>query len=441
MRRSTVIVLLVAVGLGVFVYFYEIKGGRKREEARESAKQLFHFTPEDIVHILLQRGGETLSFEKRGDEWVMTQPLTTKADQSNLDAIARNLTTSQIERKLSVAADQLTTYGLSQPNVSLTVKLKSGEQHRLRFGDKDFSGTNVYALIDENPEVVLVPNYLFESADKSLFDLRDKSVLDVEQAEVSMLELKTPAGQFLLTKKGDDWQIHQPRSLPADSGEVSSILSQLSFARMTEVVAEDAQDVKPYGLDRPTITARVRTEKGAEHVLLLGKKVGEHYYGKTTARSLVFKVGSDLWTKLDVSLFKLRDKKPVRFNRDEITRVRIQNEHQTIVCEKSTDNKWLLKEPSDKKGKEARSSQLFNPLEFSDAKEIFDTPSKAILTALAHPAVEVQLTKKDGQTITVTVSKKVGDSVYVRNSLSPAVMKFDGSLLDELNIKADEVVL
>jgi hypothetical protein len=441
MKKSTLILLVIAIGLGVFVYSYEYKGGEKREEAKEQAKQIFQFKQDDIAQITLNRAGETLTFEKRGDDWVMTQPLSTKADESTLDAIARNVATSQVERKLSAAADKLATYGLSEPKVSLTVKLKSGEQHRLRLGDKDFNGSNVYALIDDSQEVALVPNYLFESADKSLFDLRDKTVLDVEQSEVNTLELKTSTGQFLLTKRGDDWQLQQPRQLPADSGEVNSILSQLSFAKMTEVVAEEAQDLKAYGLDDPTITARLRTEKGGEQMLMLGKKEGEQYYGKTNARSAVFKVGGDLRTKLDVTLFKLRNKKPVIFDQDDITRVRIKNEHQTIVCEKTAEDKWLLKEPADKKDKEAKRYELFNPLEFSDAKEIFDAPSKEATAALANPVVEVQLTKKDGQTITVSVSKKVGDSVYVRNSLSPAVMKFESNLLDDLNFKVDAIVL
>jgi hypothetical protein len=228
--------------------------------------------------------------------------------------------------------------------------------------------------------------------------------------------------------------------LPADSSEVSSILSQLSFAKMTEVVAEESPDLKQYGLDNPILTARVRTEKGNEQTLMLGQKADDKYYGKVSTRSLVFKVSGDLYTKLDATLFKLRNKKAVPFDRDQITRVRLKNEYQTIVAEKNAENKWVLKEPADKKDKELKQYEIFNPLEFSDAKEISDTPSKDMAAALANPVVEVQLTKKDGQTITVSISKKVGDSVYVRNSLSPAVMKFEGNLLDQLNAKVENLV-
>lgn len=440
MKKSTVILLLTAIGLGAFVYFYEITGGKKREEAEESAKKLFPFKQDDITEISLNRAGETLRFEKRGDEWVITQPLSAKAEQTALDAIARNLTTSQVERKLSATADKLSTYGLNEPKVNLTVKLKSGEQHRLRLGNKDFTGSFAYALIDDSQEVALVPSYVLESADKTLFDLRDKSVLDVSQFEVNTLELKTPTGKFLLTKQGDDWQLQQPRPLPADSNEVSSILSRLSFAKLSEIVTEESQDLKAYGLDKPAITARLRTEKGGEQVLMLGKKEGEQYYAKTGSRSLVFKVNKDVYEALDATLFKLRNKKPVPYDRDQITRVRLKNEHQTIVCEKSGD-KWVLKEPGDKKDKQVKQYEIFNPLEFSDAKEIFDAPSKDLTAKLAKPAIEMVLTKKDGSTITVSISKKEGDSVYVRNSLSPTVMKFESSLLDQLNVKVEDILL
>jgi len=440
MKKSTLILLIVAVGLGTFVYFYEIKGGKKREAAEESAKKVFQFKQDDIVEIALNRAGETLGFEKRGEEWVMTQPLSTKADQSTLDAIARNLTSTQFERKLAASEDKLKTYGLSEPKVSLTVKLKSGQQHRLRLGEKDFNGTNVYALMDDSQEVALIPSYVFESADKTRFDLRDKSVLDVSQSEVTTLELKIPTGQFLLTKQGDDWQLQQPRPMPADANEISSILSKLSFAKMSEIVTEEATDLKAYGLDKPVITARLRTEKGSEQMLMLGKKESEQYYGKTNTRSAVFKLNADVYETLDATLFKLRNKKPALFAQDEITRLRLKNEHQTIVCEKNAD-KWVLKEPADKKDKEVKQYQLFNPLQFSDATEIFDTPSKDLTAALADPVVEIQLTKKNGKTITVSISKKVDNSVYVRNSLSPAVMKFDGSLLDDLNFKVEDILL
>ncbi|MDW8241134.1 MAG: DUF4340 domain-containing protein [Acidobacteriota bacterium] len=440
MKKSTLILLLVAVGLGVFVYFYEYKGGEKRQQAEAERKKIFQFKDEDISRLSINRAGETLTFERRDNDWVMTQPISAKADYSNVSSLITNLTTSQIDRKLAASADKLAGYGLEQPAVTLTITLKSGEQRQIKFGNKDFAGTSVYALIDGGQEVAMVPAYLLDSVDKSAFEWRDKSLLDVTFEQVTALELTTPAGHFQLSKQGDQWQLQQPRSLPADSAEVSSIVSQLTSARMTEVVAEQANDLKPYGLDKPLISAKLRTQKGDEQILMLGKKEGEHYFGKINTKSPVFKLASDVYTTLDVTLFKLRNKKPAIFSQDEITRIQLKNEHQTIVCEKSGD-KWLMKQPTEQKDKEVRAYEIFTPLTINDAKEIFDVPPKEATAALTNPLVEVHLTKRDGQTITISLSKKVGEFVYIKNNSSPAVMKFEASLLDQLNVKADTLVL
>ena len=53
--------------LGSFVYFYEIEGGKKREEAEEKAKQLFQFDKEDITSISLARNGTPITLEKDED--------------------------------------------------------------------------------------------------------------------------------------------------------------------------------------------------------------------------------------------------------------------------------------------------------------------------------------------------------------------------------------
>jgi hypothetical protein len=440
MKKSTLILLLAALALGGFVYFYEIKGGKEREEAEEQAKQAFQFKPDDITEISLKRGGETIALQKKETDWMITQPVSAKADQAAAGTIAGDVATVKIERKLSAAQDKLKTFGLDVPKVSLTVKLKDGKQHQVQLGDKDFSGSSVYGLVDNGKEVALLPSSLLTSADKSLFDLRDKSILDFSQMDVTSLDLKTSKETFALTKQDDNWQLQQPRALAADSGTVSSILSQLSSATMAEIVAEAPSELKTYGLEKPAVTARLRTQKGEEHALMIGTKVDDQYYAKSSTRSAVFKITEDLYKKLDTTLFDLRSKRPVSFNRDEITRVRIKNEHQTLVCEKTKDDKWVLKEPADKKDKEVKSYQLFNPLEFTDAKEFFDAPPKDIASKLAAPAIEVQLTKKDGQVITVTVSKKFDGKVYARSSPGPAIMRFEEQLFDDLNVKAEDLL-
>ena len=53
MKRSTLILIIEAVALGAFVYFYEIKSGKPRDEKTETSKPAFNFKREDVTAVTL----------------------------------------------------------------------------------------------------------------------------------------------------------------------------------------------------------------------------------------------------------------------------------------------------------------------------------------------------------------------------------------------------
>jgi len=442
MKRSTLILILIAAALGAFVYFYEVKRGKSRDAVEETAKPAFSFNQDDIATITVTRSGETYAFEKRDGEWVITQPINTRADQSAIDSIASGVATARVNRTLSSSPDNLKSYGLENPAVTVEIKLKNGNQHRVRLGAKDFSGLNVYALLDGSNEVALLPDSVLSSADRPLPELRDRSVLNISQWDVVSFDLKNSSGEITVAKQESNWVIKQPRETAADESEVSSLLSQITSAKMTEVVSETADDLTKYGLSQPGLSFRVRLQKGDERALIVGNKVDEHYFARDTTRSQIFRIDSELYKKLSDATFSLlRDKRVVSFKQDEITRVSVKNSNQTVVCEKNSEGKWIVKEPADNKDKEAQSWRLFNPIENTKAKEIIDSPSRAILAKLAKPAVEMELTDKSGKTTKISISSADGDDVYVRTSSGPSVYKLGKQILDDLNFKVSDIVL
>lgn len=44
LQRTTLVLILLAFGLGAFVYYYEIRGATQRSEVSESKKRIFNFT-------------------------------------------------------------------------------------------------------------------------------------------------------------------------------------------------------------------------------------------------------------------------------------------------------------------------------------------------------------------------------------------------------------
>lgn len=449
MKRSTLIILAIAAALCVGVYFLEIREGAPSEEPAETTKAAFSFKQEDIASITLARAGETITIENQDGKWVITGPLNAPADESAISSLARSIADARIERTLTASDEEIKSFGLSEPAVSLEVKLKSGEQHALRLGSKDFSGLSVYARIGDQSGVALLPASVLTSSDKPLDDLRDRSVLGgVSQYDIKSLTIDNENGRISLVKEGSDWKIKSPIDAEADDGEMNSLLSEITSAKVDEFVNEkeggdDGADLGKFGLEKPAITLTAGLE-GGERILSIGKTDAENYYARASNRSQVIKIESSLYEKLNLKVSSLRNKEIVKIEQDEITRVEITNPHLKLVAEKQKENeveKWVVKEPADKKDKEFQSWKVFSPLESAKADDIIDSPSAAIRAKLARPAVQLRLTSQDGKTTVIKVSKADDDNVYIKVEGKAPVYKVEKNMLEQLSFKIDDAVL
>lgn len=438
MKRSTLILLLVAAIAGVAVYFIEVKSGKSGDEETEKTPPAFKFNREDIVSIALIRGGQTVNLENQNNKWVITQPVNAAADESAVNSIIGDLVSARIERDFAPAGGDLKQYGLSEPVVKLEVKLKNGGTHRVELGAKDPIGMSAYAKIDGSQNVALLPVGLLNDSDKSLNDLRDRSVLGATQYELSSIKIVNESGSYELEKKESEWNIKSPVAGPADESEVSSMLADITGAKAAEVVSENVDDPAKYGLDKSKISITAKLATGGERTVAIGSKVDENYYAKVSDRPQLLKIDTLLHHKLNTKLASLRSKQFVKLDRDELTKVYIKNSNVTLVAEKK-DDKWMVIEPADKKGKEASTFKMFTPLE-TRATDVLDKPSGAIAAKLAKPAVEVRLTDKNGKTTILRISSADGENVYVKIEGRPEIYKVEKSLLDGLNFKADEAV-
>ncbi len=441
MKKSTMVLTLLAVVLGAFVYFYEVKHGKPRDEAVETTKQAFAFKREDIAGLTLTRAGETVVIESYEGKWVLKQPVSSAADESAVGAILSDLTSSRIERNLAATAEELKSFGLANPTVTLEIKLRSGEKHRVQLGSKDFSGLSVYGQLDQAKDAVLLPASLLTSTDKSLDDLRDRSVVGISQYDLGSLTLTNENGRLVLVKQDANWLIKSPVEGLAEEAEVTSLVNEISSAKASGFVSEAPESLAKYGLDKPKIVLSAQLKSGGERTLSIGSKTEDRYFAKSSERSQVFKVESSLYTKLNAKLFDLRDKRVVKLDKEELTRLQVKNPNGTLVAEKDKDSKWITKEPADKKDKEVQSWRIFDPLETNKATEIMERASTSIVAKLRKPAVEVRLTRKDGKTTTVMISIADGDSAYVRVDGRAEVFKVSKQLLEGLSFKVSDVIL
>lgn len=148
-KSSTLILLFVALGLGGFVYFFEVRGAPQREAAQAKKQELFTFTEDQIQAFTVKTKQQVLFFQRSNNRtWQMQSPTQTPANDASVAYLLNLLATGTSERPLTVSANQRGEFGLDQPLAIVDVKLNNNETHQLILGQPNFNRSFLYAEAD-----------------------------------------------------------------------------------------------------------------------------------------------------------------------------------------------------------------------------------------------------------------------------------------------------
>ena len=444
MKKTTVIIVLVAAALAAFVYFYDLKhtkpsstagdiDGDTSGSSEDNTKAAFTFTPSDVATMTIERAGAAVALEKRADAYYMTQPYATQADQSGVGAIAGELASVRVSRTITATPEQLATFGLTKPEVEIDFSLKNGAKHKLKLGSKDFSGTSVYALVDDAKDVSILPDTILSSSNKPADDFRDQSVLSFQTSDAASFDLKNESGEIAASKHDSTWKIDKPRPAAADSTAVSSFLDTLATGQVASFVDDPSPNAVKYGLSKPVVSFRVELGGGKSVELEVGKKDGDSYYARQTSQPFIFRIKESLYKTLGQKLFDFRDKQLVHVSEDDVVRLDIEDAGATEACVKDSNGEWSASQPAGGKAKPTNCPSLWGSLRDARATNVIDSPSGNINAQLAKPAIEATLTDKAGKKTEIRISAASGKSVYARTGNGPEVFELDKQILSDLN--------
>jgi hypothetical protein len=159
---------------------------------------------------------------------------------------------------------------------------------------------------------------------------RNMTVLDLHAGSMARVKVAGPES-FELVKHAENWQLASPVAAPANQDNVKKLLDSLGRVTASDFVADDANDLSPYGLARPLVLAEVEMapepapaapatspaatrpaatqpggKPGKTYTLALGKQIGDKIYAKVSDSPAVFRVRQDLLQDLQPKLADLR---------------------------------------------------------------------------------------------------------------------------------------
>ena len=453
--KGTLVLLIVVLVLGAFIYFYEIKGGTQREKAKESENQIWKIEDKTIQQIELSSPGQHAAAVRKNDrEWVLTVPQTLDADSEELNRLARLAATLRRESIVDENAADLAKFGLNPPQAGLKLKTKDGRSLAIDFGNSNPTGNFAYAAFPGQKVVFLVSTSTAGSFSKKVDDLRDHSVLSFEQPEAQSMSLNNPKGVFELIKDNDDrWWFRGIGKRAADGPGVRAILNALSAGRIKEFFNENPQDYVTLGLDKPLIDVSVvygknkaikhlviglekskLQRKGAKPAAAEGKATAETspevYLAKDASRPDLFFVERDLVDKLTKSANDVRDKPLASIQRWDVDSIDLTNTKGSFSFVK-LNGEWFLG-AAKKKAKWDAVNGILDAIE-KPVKEWIDLPGSPKLYGLDKPPIHVVL--KQGGTILADCSlgKSSKDGIYAQVQGDPSVKVADSDGLSNLD--------
>ena len=429
MRFKTNLVIGVVFGaLLAFVYLYEIKGGEERRQAAEQSKKILDINAPEVARLVVSNDKERIEIGREANGWLMLSPVRDEADSEAIDRYLRNLSESEREKTVVDSADALRPgvageYGLENPRLKVFIDTRQGPLDTLCFGDDAPTDRFTYVkTTGDNPKIDVVRAWRYDNLAKTSFDLRNRKVLNVAQGAVTALgRVSADMSDIVVTKNAELWQLKTPLSAMADSDSVDAMLRNIQNAEIVEFVNEKPtdKDLRQYGLtvDQAIRFALATKENATEVELFQGEKhevdclfIGHsdgvgRYYARNVGRSPVFLIDSTLVQQLSLSVFDLRDKNPIRFERDRVTTITIKrNGIFSFEASKDTSGLWSLKRPVAESAKSWKINALLT--------DLLDLKAQAFTKGRQSESIlEIDLIGDQGRIVKLNFSSSNGEIV------------------------------
>jgi hypothetical protein len=457
--KTTILYAIILFGLGGFYYLHEVRGKKSEAEKVAEEKKALHFDPVRVKRLSLMSKDETvICVRKSKDEWTLTRPVETEADNDAINRVLDTVKELETERviadstALASGTVHLADYGLEIPRLAVVIEVEDTTSKALLpldvlyFGDETPTKSFAFARKGQRSEVFTVRLWRFDNLNKKAFDLRQKRVLAFNKDDVKGLELHRKGEEaFIFNKSGESWMMERPMPAKGDQDELKGMLNRLDGERVKEFADERPTDLVQYGLSDPaiTLTLWVGADR-AKKTLTVGSPKDAGFYAKDESRLPVFVIDSAYVSSLRrKTVFDLRDKSLVEdFEVDDIEKVELVYPNRMVTCQKDTGSVWLVTGPSVTKGtaKTWKVRSAVSAVKRAKAKE-FSPPASLTEYGLAQPTVRAVLYTKNGvKFVELMIGKEHGDGVYAKTDRGPAVYLIDKNIRDDLSPTMEDLV-
>ena len=440
--RSTIALVVVLAGLAAYIYFVTLKTP-DGDTAKKTDKVFTGLQADKIEELrITSAGGDATTAKKDNGAWQVLQPVTAKADESEISGITSALASIDVVRVIDENPSNLNEYGLSNPRIQVDFKAAGDKEFRKLFiGEKSPTGADLFARRNDEKKVFLIPAFQETIFNKDSFALRDKSVLKFDREKVDGVEVAAAGKSLVMAKDGPEWKIKKPVETRADYGSVEGLVGRLQTIQMKSIAADQASpaDLKKYGLEKPEATVNIAAGSTRATLLVGGKATDTTVYARDASKPAVVTVESALMDDLKKSADDYRRKDLFEFRAYNANRVELKRGNDVVVFERvkgqgeNPQDKWRRVSPNPADADRDKVDALLAKIANMRASSFVD--GKGGLS----PALEVHVKFDDNKKEERVTFVKDGADVLALRPGEPGAAKADAADLTDALKSLDEL--
>ena len=314
---TTTLLAIIFAGLGLYLYTIEVPSIEQEVVQQQEDKRLLPFDYREITDITIKTRTETIRLSR--DEryrWRIVEPVDAKGNSRAVNNILRAVEIGKISRVIQGESNNLSHYGLENPNITIQLKTQN-QSETLSLGGVGPLGSTLYAQRHSDKQVLLTTLSVTDFRRKSLFTFRHKGVMFFDRTLVERIQIQG-SNQSITLHRGKSmhgptstWLFSEPFKGPADRTAVGLFL--MTLENLTAKGFIDTQSEKQallQHLSAPALTATVHTSQ-KEHLVSFFQPIDKpnEAYAITSANQPIYKISPSTLRGLPKRTFDLQDKR------------------------------------------------------------------------------------------------------------------------------------
>lgn len=441
-NTTTAMLLICAVLLGAFIWFFERKSENSRAHELRSSK-IFAAYPAEINWVRLERGDSTIECARTaGDEWRMTQPVDAPVNSAIVEKMVAGL--ANVKRGELIRAQTLkergltpSDYGFDKPRAVISFRNNRGT-FTWQIGQNTALGKSLYIMSADSRDIISAPRTLLNLVPEDPAWIRDRTLFQTAAAAVNGIDLRRPGGFIRLRQTEENrWTMLQPFPGSADRIRVHQLIDQALTASIRDFITDDPTDLTVYGLEEPAMELSLLDPDEHSETLLIGKPVAddpEAHYATRPDRPTVFTIAAEQVEPFELESTLLRDRQLIDSRPAKISALSIHSDtgpNTGPIELRRTNHLWEITHPAHWKAEPQAVQTLIDTLSNGIVEKFIDSPDSSQKQKIESPLWSITVSAGD-KTRTLRIHRASDENrLIVQRDDEPSLCLTDASFFNE----------